>query len=137
MQIYSKILVAMDSSSVDETILKHVSGLALQNGAELVLLHVIHSHTLDQERTLRENAETSMKKHCDELNRSGIPARYILRSGEPEKEILAEIEGGGYDLVAMATHGHRFFGDFLFGSVSETLKHRIRIPLLLLRGEKR
>jgi len=56
----------------------------------------------------------------------------VLRSGEPDTEILAEIEQHDYDLVAMATHGHSFIGDMLFGSVSRTLKHRIRIPLLLI-----
>ncbi|NOU36454.1 MAG: universal stress protein [Kiritimatiellaceae bacterium] len=45
--------------------------------------------------------------------------------------MLKEIETGDYDLVAMATHGHKFLGDILSGSVSESLKHKIRIPLLL------
>ncbi len=44
-----------------------------------------------------------------------------------------EIETGEYDLVAMATHGHNFFGDILFGSVSDSLKHKINVPLLLLK----
>jgi nucleotide-binding universal stress UspA family protein len=35
----------------------------------------------------------------------------------------------------MATHGHSFIGDFLFGSVSRSLKHKISIPLLLLKSE--
>ena len=37
-------------------------------------------------------------------------------------------------LVAMATHGHTLIGDILFGSVSESLKHKISIPLLLLKS---
>jgi universal stress protein A len=66
------------------------------------------------------------------LQAQGIETHIVIRSGEPDTEILEEIEGKDYDLVAMATHGHSFIGDVLFGSVSRTLKHRISIPLLLI-----
>ena len=132
MQVYRKILVTMDCSSVDDAIIEHVSPLALQNDAQVVLLHVVHSHTLDQDRVLRELAEASLKARHKILQDHGIDVRIVIRSGEPDTEILAEIEEKGYDLVAMATHGHSFIGDILFGSVSRTLKHRIDTPLLLI-----
>ena len=132
MQVYRKILVTIDCSSVDDAIIEHVSALALQNNAQVALLHVVHSHTLDQHRALGERADASLKAHQKVLQEKGIDARIIMRSGEPDTEILAEIEGADYDLVAMATHGHSFIGDILFGSVSRTLKHRISTPLLLI-----
>jgi len=132
MQVYKKILVAMDCTAVDDAIIEHVSALALQNQAQIYLLHVVHSHTLDQDRALREPAEASLNTHCEALKSRGIEAHIIIRSGEPDSEILAEIEGKDYDLVAMATHGHSFIGDILFGSVSRTLKHKLSIPMLLI-----
>jgi len=132
MRVYNKILVTMDCSSVDDAIIEHVSALALQNNAQVCLLHVVHSHTLDQERVMRERAERSLRYRWETLQDRGIEARIVIRSGEPDAEILEEIEGKDYDLVAMATHGHTFLGDTLFGSVSRTLKHRISIPLLLI-----
>jgi nucleotide-binding universal stress UspA family protein len=60
MQVYKKILVTIDCSPVDETILRHVSALARQNNAALCLLHVVHSHTLDQDRVLREQAKSCL-----------------------------------------------------------------------------
>jgi universal stress protein A len=132
MQVYKKILVAMDCTAVDDAIIEHVSALALQNNAQIYLLHVVHSHTLDQDRALREPAEASLKTHCEALKSRGIEAHIIIRSGEPDSEILAEIEGKDYDLVAMATHGHSFIGDILFGSVSRTLKRKISLPMLLI-----
>jgi len=136
MQVYKKILVAMDCSPVDDAIIEHVTALALQNNAEVCLLHVVHSHTLDQDRALRERAEACLQSRCETLKARNIMARILIRSGEPDKEILQEIEGKDYDLVAMATHGHRFIADILFGSVSRTIKHKISIPLLLI-GPKR
>ncbi len=132
MQVYKKILVTMDCSAVDDAIIEHVSALALQNHAQVYLLHVVHSHTLDQNRALREPAEAALKGRCEILQAQGIEVHVVIRSGEPDEEILAELEANDYDLVAMATHGHSFVGDVLYGSVSRTLKHRISIPLLLI-----
>jgi len=132
MQVYKKILVTMDCSAVDDLIIEQVTALALQNRAEVSLLHVVHSHTLDQDRVLRENAEVTLTTRRDNLRSQGIDVRVVIRSGEPDDEILKEIEENDYSLVAMATHGHSFIGDILFGSVSRTLKHRINVPLLLV-----
>ena len=133
MQVYKKILVTLDCSPVDDAIIEHVSALAKQNSAQVFLLHVVHSHTLDQDRTLREQAEAALEARRDLLQAQGITAQVVIRSGEPDAEILKEIEVKDYDLVAMATHGHSFIGDLLFGSVSRTLKHKIDIPLLLIK----
>ncbi len=132
MQLYKKILVAMDCSSVDNIIIEHVSALALQNKSKVYLLHVVHAHTLDQDRVLRKLAKESLESRCKILRSNGVETHIILRNGEPDDEILEEIEKNDYDLVAMATHGHSFIGDILFGSVSRTLKHNISVPLLLI-----
>jgi nucleotide-binding universal stress UspA family protein len=136
MQIYKKILVTMDCSPVDDAIVKHISALAIQNSAEVYLLHVIHAHTLDQDRVLREKAEETLNSHCENMRNHGVDVRILIRAGEPNEQILKEIDENDYDLLAMATHGHTFFGDILFGSVSATMKHKINIPLLLLAPGK-
>jgi nucleotide-binding universal stress UspA family protein len=135
MQVYKKILVTIDCSPVDDAILRHISALARQNRAQVYLLHVVHSHTLDQERVLREKAQSCLQSCRASLEAQGIETHVVVRSGEPDTEILEEIAGADYDLVAMATHGHTFLGDLLFGSVSRSLKHKISIPLLLLKSD--
>jgi nucleotide-binding universal stress UspA family protein len=135
LQIYKKILVTIDCSDVDGPILDHAGALAQQNNAQLVLLHVIHAHTIDQDRALRDKSSIAMGTYLARMQAQGVDAQSIIKSGEPEAEIIKEIEAGDYDLVAMATHGHTFIGDILFGSVSDSLKHKISIPLLLLKNE--
>lgn len=136
MYVYKKILVAIDCSEVDEIILNHVSSLAHKLGATLYLLHVVHSHTLDQDRYLREHALTILEGYRNTLQAEGIEAHVLIRSGEPETEILNEIDEHAYDLFAMATHGHRLPGRIMFGSVSRTLREKITIPLLLIKPDK-
>jgi nucleotide-binding universal stress UspA family protein len=135
-QVYKKILVTIDCSDLDGPILEHVGALAQQNKAQVVLMHVIHAHTLDQDRALREKSMVAMKRYLAEMQAQDVDVHSMVKNGEPEEEIIKEIETGDYDLVAMATHGHTFFGDILFGSVSDSLKHTISIPLLLLKTKK-
>jgi len=125
----------MDCSPVDDRILEHVAQLALQNRSKVFLLHVVHSHTLDEHRALTRNADILLAQGCQKLVDQGIDAKVVQRSGEPDEEIFKEIQDGDYDLVAMATHGHSTFGQILFGSVSKTLKQKISIPMLLLGPE--
>ena len=136
MQVYKNILVTIDCSPVDDAIIQHVALLAVQNRAKVCLLHVIHAHTIDQRRVLHEQTEACLEKYGSELRGQGVDVRKLICDGEPDEQILKEIETGGYDLVAMATHGHKFPGDLLFGSISEILKHKISIPLLLIKPDR-
>ena len=52
------------------------------------------------------------------------------------REIAAAAAREQCDLIAMSTHGHRFFSDLFYGSVAESLRHRCTVPILLVRGSK-
>jgi universal stress protein A len=135
MPVYRNILVAIDCSPVDDAVIAQVSALALQVGATVHLLHVVHSHTLDQERALRTEALVILDGYCKKMQSEGIDSKVVIRSGEPDREILKELEENSYDLLAMATHGHSLLGRILFGSVSRALRQKITIPLLLIKAD--
>ena len=132
MEGYRDILVAIDCSPVDEMLVKHVSALAAPLGARVHLLHVVHSHTLDQERSLREQARVALDHHRVTLKGNGIEVELHIRSGEPDREILKEIGERHYDLLVLAAHGHGLLARALFGSVSRSLRDKVTIPLLLI-----
>ncbi|NTV98604.1 MAG: universal stress protein [Chlorobiaceae bacterium] len=134
MALYRNILVAIDCSPVDETVIGHISALAVELGSAVHLLHIVHSHTLDQERDLRAQAAEIMERHKTFLTEKGIGVNVIIRSGEPDREIVREIAENSYDLLAMATHGHALPGRILFGSISRSLQEKTTIPLLLIRA---
>ncbi|MGE5437897.1 MAG: universal stress protein [Syntrophothermus sp.] len=134
MQIYKNILVPLDCSSVDDKVIEHIIPLALQNDSSVMLLHVVHSHTLDEDAILYQKAKDTLSRYEKILQNNNIKVSTKMLQGEPEDEILNEIEDSDYDLIAMATHGHSFFKDILYGSVTQILKHKISIPLLLIKG---
>ena len=40
-------------------------------------------------------------------------------------------------VIAMAMHGHQFLADVVYGSVADEVRHQSRVPVLLVRGERR
>jgi len=143
MIVYKRILVPLEHSAYDEAILDHVRSLATHCKAAVILIHVADGwaarniHQLD----LRESEEIQGDRAYLEgiaagLERDGFEADAILASGDPVREIAAAAMREGCDLIAMSTHGHRFFSDLFYGSVAESLRHRCTIPILLVRGSK-
>ena len=134
MELYKRILLLLDCSNADNRIIKHVLKLAEIHKSKVFLLHVVHSHTLDQNRFLSEKTDAYMEEKKKLFTAKDIEVETIIISGEPQKEICSELEASEYDLIAMGTHGHGKFFDFLYGSVSDCLKHRTSTPILLIKA---
>lgn len=134
--MYGKILLLMDCSPVDEAILNHVVELAKIHKSKVHLFHVVHAHTLDQQRIMIANTEECLSRAQAILKKEHISASFSFSEGEPSELVLAEIAGSDFDLVALATHGHKGISDVVLGSVSRLLKHHSDKPILMLRGEK-
>jgi len=141
--VCKRILVPLEHSAYDEAILDHVRTLASFCQSSLILIHVADGwaarniHQLD----LRESEEIQQDRAYIEgvaagLERDGFDTDAILASGDPVREIAAAAQREHCDLIAMSTHGHRFFSDLFYGSVAESLRHRCTIPILLVRGSK-
>ena len=144
MPVYARILVPLEHSPYDTAILAHVRPLARLCGASLLLLHVADGWAArnlsqlklqDSEEMRRDRAY--LESVCAQLVAGGLSADAVLGCGDPAAEIVAAAEREHCDLIAMATHGHRFLADLVYGSVAESVRHRSGIPVLLVRGERR
>jgi nucleotide-binding universal stress UspA family protein len=76
-----------------------------------------------------------LKKVRAEFESEGIPADAELAYGDPAKEIVRWVKQRGCDLVAMSTHGHRFFADLFLGTTANRVQHSVSVPVLLLRAK--
>jgi nucleotide-binding universal stress UspA family protein len=132
--MYKNILLLLDCSTFDRTIIEHIKKLAKIHDSHVHLFHVIHAHTLDQKRVLTQNADNCLKDASDILRQNKIKVSYARKEGEPGTEIMKKIDDEKWDLIALATHGHRFFSDVIFGSISDAIKHHTDTPVLLVRG---
>ena len=140
--MYRRILVAIENSPADNTILTHVSELARLTGAELLLVHVADgwaARNFDQLK-LRESEEMqSDRRYLDQLHADltarGHKVETRLAMGDPATELIRATEEQHVDLVAMSTHGHRFIADVLHGATADRVRHLVKVPVLLLRAQ--
>src|SRR4051812_44264054 len=113
--MWQKILVTLDATPADRTILEHVRPLARQFNSRIVLLHVADgwaARTYGPDAVSRKTpkARPSLEGARRELEAEGTPAEAELAYGNPPSEIIRWVRERQCDLVAMSTHGHRLLG---------------------------
>jgi nucleotide-binding universal stress UspA family protein len=142
--VYKRILVPLEHTAYDTAIVEHVRRLARFCGASVVLMHVADGWAARNVRqlNLRESEEMRLDREylettCASLEADGLEAECVLAGGDPSREIAEAAAREGCDLIAMSTHGHRFIKDMLYGSVANEVRHISRVPVLLVRGERR
>jgi universal stress protein A len=140
--MYKRILVAIENSPGDQTILAHVTGLARLTGAELLLVHVADGFAARHfdDLKLRESEEMRTDRAYLEglkgsLTAQGLQVECELAKGDPATELIRMAESRKVDLVAMSTHGHRFVSDVLHGTTADKVRHLVKVPVLLLRQQ--
>ncbi|MCM3881725.1 MAG: universal stress protein [Vicinamibacterales bacterium] len=140
--MYKRILVAIEHSKADAAILEHIEKLARLTGASLLLVHVADGWAARHfdELNLRESEEMKQDRaylaaRCEDLRRAGLTVDSVLAMGDPSTELIRIANLEKVDLIAMSTHGHRFLSDVIHGTTVDRLRHKVFVPVLLLRGQ--
>lgn len=139
MPMYRRILVAIENSPADRTIVDHVATLAELTRSSLLLVHVADgwaARHFDQLK-LRESEEMKADRAYlaalqAELAARGFDVDTRLALGDPATELVKIADSGEVDLVAMATHGHRGLSDLVHGTTVDRVRHLVKVPVLLL-----
>jgi len=139
--MYKRILVALENGPADRSLVPHVAQLASLCPSELLLIHVadgwVARHYDDLKLAESEEMKADrnyLQQHATALGVQGLQVRIHLALGNPPTEILRAAEQEECDLIAMTTHGHRFFQDLLYGSTITAVRHKSQIPILLVRA---
>ncbi|HNY28147.1 MAG TPA: Nramp family divalent metal transporter [Candidatus Sumerlaeota bacterium] len=132
------IAAALGRDKSDTATVSRALSLAKAEKALLTLIHVADSalvqvysgegydeHTRDDEQYLLEIAE--------ELRSSDVAVEIALAYGDPAKELVAFTKSHHVDLLVMGSHGHRLVGDLLWGETVDPVRHRVDIPVLVVR----
>ncbi len=142
--MYRKILVALDTTPSDQLLLAHIAQFAVLVGADLMLLHVADGWVarnfdqlnLAESEEMREDwkylEETATRLRAE--SQRTIETRLAL--GNPPSQILKVAEQEGCDLIALASHGHRLIGDIIYGNTIDVVRHRARVPILVVPPPK-
>jgi len=118
--MYKKILITLENGPADATIIPHIIELAGHFGSEILLLHVADgfaARCFDQLK-LAESEEIKedrayLEKVAEKLRAKKLTVSTLLAMGDPPAEILKIAVEEKCDLIAMTSHGHRFFWRFI------------------------
>ena len=136
---YSKknIAVSVDFSSSDEVALNSAFELGGID-AKYTLIHIVetvgamvYGENIDDHETLID--EKLLEEYKQMLSEKGFNVEKQLGFGKPNKVIPEIINKGNFDILVMGTHGHTGFKDLVFGTTVDKLRHKISIPLLIVK----
>ena len=139
--VYEKILVPLDHTSRDREAIAHAAAMAKQHHAKLYLLHVEEGVTSQLYGSLSSTAEVEagtdyLQKIADELEKQQVSAEMVVRhSRNPKDAIVRYAQELKPDLVVMGAHGHKGLKDIIFGTTINAVRHKLKVPLLVVRGD--
>lgn len=136
-QPHRHIMVAIDFSSTDQIALSH----ALTQGgkeARYTLVHVVESAgalMYGKDITDFESVQDkkSLEAYAQTLQEMGYRCDIKVAYGNPKKAIPEAVKSTDATLLVMGAHGHNWFKDLIFGETVNTVRHRVRIAVLIVR----
>jgi len=138
--VYSKknIAVTVDFSNADEAALNNAFALGGIE-AHYTLIHVVETvgaimygdQVVDHETSVDEQL---LREYDKMLTEKGYKIETKLAFGEPGKGIPKIVNEGNFDVLVMGTHGHTGFKDLILGTTVDKVRHRIKIPLFIVKN---
>lgn len=135
--VYSKIAIALDFSKTDQ---KSIAS-ALQLGgktAQYTIIHVVETVGAMVHGNETHDYETTsdyyyLEEYKKALEAKGYQVNSILDFGSPKKSIAKVVNENDFDILVLGAHGHNWFKDLLFGTTVDAVRHKVTIPLLVVK----
>jgi nucleotide-binding universal stress UspA family protein len=135
-----RLLLATDLSPASERAADKAIGLALESGAELLVLSVIDPRRLrlpgglflrriDQERA---RIEAGVHTLVSRARAAGAKATFLVWEGDPAEAILAASDAENVDVILLGSHGRGRLGRLVLGSVSSRVSEEARCQVLVI-----
>ncbi len=134
---YNCIAITVDFSSSDS---KAISSAFSQGGktATYILIHIVETagarmmgHEIDDMETLSD--KTNLERYKSNLELKGYTIETRLGFGNPKKSVPDIVNNCNCDLLVMGAHGHRALKDLIFGTTLDTVRHNVKVPVLIVK----
>jgi manganese transport protein len=132
------IAAALGRDPGDSAIVSQALSLAKHEGALLTLIHVVdtalaHVYSGDTYDEHARDDEQYLQEIADQVRPTGVVVEIALAYGHPSKELVAFARAHHVDMLVMGSHGHRLLGDLLWGETVDPVRHKVDIPVLVVR----
>ena len=143
MDMYKRIVLAVDGSEASSNAIKHAVELAKNNKGTLIAVYVITPIDITDIETfkpdmihegLKKEGEKILSEIKERAGKVGVEVETRIEDGIPDEKICEVAEDSDSDLIIMGSHGRTGFGKVLIGSVTERVisKEKCR-PVLVVR----
>ncbi len=143
MALYKRILVAIDLTDEAPQVLERAVAIAKDNGAELLLIHVIepigyaYGGDIPMDLSeLQEQLDKTARKQLAEYGRRFeiANAQQLVEIGRPSSEVHKAAQERDVDLVVVGSHGRHGI-QLLLGSTATAILHGSSCDVLAVRIE--
>lgn len=135
--VYKRIAVCVDFTKVDRLAI----GSALAQGGEharYILLHVtetagamVYGNNIADLESNEDKA--ALENYRKQIQEKGYTVEIKIDFGNPQNRIPIMVKEFNADLLVMGAHGHKLLKDLIFGTTLDTVRHRVDIPVLIVR----
>lgn len=134
--VYNHIAVALDFSENDQKLLAHALGQGNRE-SQYTLLHVVESVQARLYENESDDLETEKDRehlnfYAQQLSERGFQAAPKIGFGQRAKEIIRIVKESNADMLVIGAHGHSGIKDLLYGETINTVRHELKIPVLIV-----
>lgn len=134
--VYKTIAIALDFTANDQRLLSHALGQGT-NDTHYVLLHVVESmqarfYQKDSDDLETEKDQEHLNFYVQQLRERGFTASANIGFGSPAKQIVQIVKDCNAEMLVIGAHGHSGLKDLIYGETVNTVRHDLKIPLLVV-----
>ena len=134
--IFNKIAVGLDFTEHDHKLLSFAIGQGKPN-THFLLIHVVESASAGMLGSQSDDYETrkdkqQMDTYVQQLQERGFIAEGFLGYKNRASEIARITKAVNADMIVMGAHGHSGLKDFIYGETVNTVRHEVKIPVLIV-----
>lgn len=138
---YNNIAITIDFSRNDEDCIRHA---LMQGGkkAHYTLIHVVETagaryyggQVMDNET---QSDADNLDKYVNTLTALHYKAEAKIGYGGAATAIAEIINQSKIDFVVMGSHGHKVLKDLIFGTTVDSVRHKVNVPVLVVKPQKK
>jgi manganese transport protein len=134
---FRTVAVTVEFKPLDERVIN----TALAQGgkdAQYLLVHITESAAARYLGDQTEDREAlddlaNLERYATLLRSAGYQAEVLIGRGSPVEGISKLVNRSDADLLVMGSHGHRALKDLLFGATVDAVRHRVKMPVLVVK----
>ncbi len=138
--VFEKIAIALEFGDNDQKLLSHALGQS-HVGSEFLLIHIVESATAKIYGSNTADLETlkdqeKLDAYVNQLKQQGYLAKGILGFNFRSKEIIRIVSEENADMLVIGAHGHTGIKDWIHGETIDSVRHELKIPVLIVQVSK-